>query len=93
LDADSGRYIHRCIDDRCPSPLDRRRPFILLLSAGIVAGLLLVPRGARLGVELGDRPAASATCEVRDITAGGPAQKRAAVAGKNYRDADVGGTT
>jgi len=58
-----------------------------------VAGLLLVPRGARLGVELGDRPAASATCEVRDITAGGPAQKRAAVTGKNYRDADVGATT
>jgi len=49
------------LSDRCPSPLGRRRPFILLLSAGIVAGLLLVPRGARLGVALGDRPT-SASC-------------------------------
>jgi len=44
------------LSDRCPSPLGRRRPFILLLSGGIVAGLLLVPRGARLGVVLGDHP-------------------------------------
>jgi len=49
------------LSDRCPSPLGRRRPFILLLSGGIVAGLLLVPRGASLGVSLGDHPA-SASC-------------------------------
>jgi len=49
------------LSDRCPSPLGRRRPFILLLSGGIVVGLLLVPRGASLGVALGDRPP-SASC-------------------------------
>jgi len=49
------------LSDRCPSPLGRRRPFILLLSAGIVVGLLLVPRGARVGVALGDHPS-SASC-------------------------------
>jgi len=47
------------LSDRCPSPLGRRRPFILLLSGGIVVGLLLVPRGASLGVTLGDHPCAS----------------------------------
>lgn len=35
--------------DRCPSKLGRRRPFILLLSAGIVVGLVLVPYGYKLG--------------------------------------------
>ena len=49
------------VSDQCPSPLGRRRPFILLLSGGIVAGLLLVPRGASLGVALGDHPP-SASC-------------------------------
>jgi len=49
------------LSDRCPSPLGRRRPFILLLSVGIVVGLLLVPRGARLGVTLGDH-SSSASC-------------------------------
>jgi len=47
------------LSDRCPSPLGRRRPFILLLSGGIVVGLLLVPRGASFGVALGDRPSAA----------------------------------
>ena len=59
------------LSDRCPSPLGRRRPFILLLSGGIVAGLLLVPRGARLGVTLGDRPpsapCAAASARFHDI--------------------------
>ena len=50
------------LSDRCPSPLGRRRPFILLLSGGIVVGLLLVPRGASLGVALGDRPPSAASC-------------------------------
>ena len=49
------------LSDRCPSPLGRRRPFILMLSGGIVVGLLLVPRGASFGVALGDRPP-SASC-------------------------------
>jgi len=66
------------LSDRCPSPLGRRRPFILLLSAGIVVGLLLVPRGARLGIALGDRPT-STSCvaspsEIRDTSGNGPRQ-------------------
>lgn len=36
--------------DRCSSRLGRRRPFILLLSAVIFIGLLLVPNGYRLGL-------------------------------------------
>ena len=36
--------------DRCSSRLGRRRPFILLLSAFIFIGLLLVPNGYRFGI-------------------------------------------
>lgn len=35
--------------DRCGSRLGRRRPFIILLSVGIIIGLILVPNGYRLG--------------------------------------------
>lgn len=42
------------ISDRCTSRLGRRRPFIIVLSVGIVAGLLLVPNGKDLGWKLGD---------------------------------------
>ena len=42
------------LSDRCPLKLGRRRPFILLLSIGIVIGLILVPNGEALGVRLGD---------------------------------------
>ncbi|KAJ8044154.1 Membrane-associated transporter protein [Holothuria leucospilota] len=38
--------------DRCGSRLGRRRPFILLLSTGIIIGLLLVPNGYRLGTAI-----------------------------------------
>nr|XP_054767294.1 membrane-associated transporter protein-like [Lytechinus pictus] len=38
--------------DRCSSRLGRRRPFILLLSAVIFIGLLLVPNGYRLGLTM-----------------------------------------
>uniref|UniRef100_A0A336M2T8 CSON000978 protein n=1 Tax=Culicoides sonorensis TaxID=179676 RepID=A0A336M2T8_CULSO len=42
------------ISDKCRSPLGRRRPFILILSIGIVLGLLFVPYGKVLGILLGD---------------------------------------
>ncbi len=35
--------------DRCPSKFGRRRPFIILLSAGIIIGLIFVPYGYRMG--------------------------------------------
>lgn len=37
------------LSDCCTSPLGRRRPFILLLSAGICLGLLLLPNAHLLG--------------------------------------------
>jgi len=40
------------LSDRCGSSLGRRRPFILLLSVGIVLGLVLVPHGQQIGVLL-----------------------------------------
>jgi len=42
------------LSDRCKSPLGRRRPFIILLSIGVVLGLLLVPNGKYLGKLMGD---------------------------------------
>ena len=43
------------LSDRCKSPLGRRRPFIILLSIGVVLGLLLVPNGKALGKMMGDK--------------------------------------
>ena len=43
------------LSDRCKSPLGRRRPFIILLSIGVVLGLLLVPNGKALGKLMGDK--------------------------------------
>ncbi|GAB6027731.1 hypothetical protein CHUAL_001967 [Chamberlinius hualienensis] len=37
------------LSDRCTSSLGRRRPFILLLSFGILLGLIFVPYGAAIG--------------------------------------------
>lgn len=42
------------ISDRCRLGFGRRRPIIILLSIGILAGLLLVPYGKELGIMLGD---------------------------------------
>ncbi|XP_023931348.1 proton-associated sugar transporter A-like [Lingula anatina] len=42
------------LSDRCRLKLGRRRPFILILSAGIVLGLILVPNGRDLGFLMGD---------------------------------------
>lgn len=42
------------LSDRCHLPWGRRRPFILLLSLGILIGLLLVPNGELIGYALGD---------------------------------------
>merc|ERR1719208_692640 len=43
------------LSDRCKSRLGRRRPFIILLSIGVVLGLLLVPNGKALGKLMGDK--------------------------------------
>ena len=43
------------LSDRCKSALGRRRPFIILLSIGVVLGLLLVPNGKDLGKIMGDK--------------------------------------
>lgn len=43
------------LSDRCRSNLGRRRPFIILLSIGVVLGLMLVPYGKLIGKRLGDR--------------------------------------
>ncbi|XP_055372316.1 proton-associated sugar transporter A-like isoform X2 [Condylostylus longicornis] len=42
------------ISDRCRLAFGRRRPLILILSVGILCGLLLVPHGKELGQVLGD---------------------------------------
>lgn len=42
------------VSDRCHHPLGRRRPFIILLSIGVLLGLLLVPNGEDIGYALGD---------------------------------------
>jgi len=42
------------LSDRCRSSLGRRRPFIILLSIGVVLGLILVPNGKTLGKMFGD---------------------------------------
>ncbi|XP_046982517.1 proton-associated sugar transporter A-like [Schistocerca americana] len=48
------------LSDRCRLPWGRRRPFIALLAAGVLLGLILVPNGADIGYALGDpRPAPS----------------------------------
>ncbi|XP_071531972.1 membrane-associated transporter protein-like isoform X2 [Panulirus ornatus] len=42
------------LSDNCRSKLGRRRPFIILLSIGIILGLILVPNGKAIGLGLGD---------------------------------------
>nr|XP_045588499.1 membrane-associated transporter protein-like isoform X2 [Procambarus clarkii] len=42
------------LSDNCRSRLGRRRPFIILLSIGIILGLVLVPNGKAIGLALGD---------------------------------------
>lgn len=42
------------MSDRCNSNFGRRRPFIVLLSIGVLLGLLLVPNGESLGYAFGD---------------------------------------
>lgn len=42
------------LSDRCHHPMGRRRPFIILLSIGVLMGLLLVPNGEDIGYALGD---------------------------------------
>lgn len=42
------------LSDNCRSKLGRRRPFIILLSIGIILGLILVPNGKLIGITMGD---------------------------------------
>jgi solute carrier family 45, member 1/2/4 len=42
------------VSDRCHHPMGRRRPFIILLSIGVLLGLLLVPNGEDIGYAMGD---------------------------------------
>lgn len=42
------------MSDRCRLKLGRRRPFILVMTAGIIFGLILVPNGEWLGLLMGD---------------------------------------
>ncbi|CAN7988807.1 unnamed protein product [Ixodes hexagonus] len=42
------------LSDTCSWRIGRRRPFIILLSVGMFAGLLLVPNGKEIGLALGD---------------------------------------
>lgn len=42
------------LSDRCRLAWGRRRPFIVLLAAGVLVGLILVPNGADLGYAMGD---------------------------------------
>uniref|UniRef100_A0A182PV64 Major facilitator superfamily associated domain-containing protein n=1 Tax=Anopheles epiroticus TaxID=199890 RepID=A0A182PV64_9DIPT len=42
------------LSDRCRSKFGRRRPFIMLLSLGVLLGLLLVPNGEDVGYAMGD---------------------------------------
>lgn len=44
------------MSDTCTSRMGRRRPFIVLLSLGMLLGLVLVPHGQDLGIALGDSP-------------------------------------
>ncbi|KAB0800203.1 hypothetical protein PPYR_05943 [Photinus pyralis] len=46
------------ISDRCQLKIGRRRPFIILMSIGVILGLLLVPNGEDLGYMAGDIPPA-----------------------------------
>lgn len=43
------------LSDRCRLRIGRRRPFIIIMSIGIVLGLGLVPNGEALGTLLGDQ--------------------------------------
>ncbi|KAK5649374.1 hypothetical protein RI129_000403 [Pyrocoelia pectoralis] len=46
------------ISDRCQFKIGRRRPFIILMSIGVLLGLLLVPNGEYFGYLAGDIPPA-----------------------------------
>ncbi|XP_078586644.1 solute carrier family 45 member 3-like [Branchiostoma floridae x Branchiostoma japonicum] len=45
--------------DQCQSRLGRRRPFILILSAGICLSLIFIPYGELIGNALGGKPSAT----------------------------------
>uniref|UniRef100_T1IUZ2 Major facilitator superfamily (MFS) profile domain-containing protein n=1 Tax=Strigamia maritima TaxID=126957 RepID=T1IUZ2_STRMM len=44
------------LSDNCTLKIGRRRPFIFILSIGIILGLILVPNGRDFGITIGDTP-------------------------------------
>nr|XP_023020596.1 proton-associated sugar transporter A [Leptinotarsa decemlineata] len=42
------------LSDRCHLSFGRRRPFIFIMSVGVLIGLILVPNGEKLGYMMGD---------------------------------------
>ncbi|XP_063229088.1 proton-associated sugar transporter A [Bacillus rossius redtenbacheri] len=57
------------LSDRCRLRAGRRRPFVLALAAGVLAGLVLVPNGELLGRALGDAPETSMHASTGNSTA------------------------
>ena len=55
------------LSDRCKFKLGRRRPFILLLSAGIIFGLIMVPNGRNIGILMGDKYVDNKLISSKDI--------------------------
>ncbi|XP_049870408.1 proton-associated sugar transporter A [Pectinophora gossypiella] len=69
------------LSDRCRSKFGRRRPFIVLMSIGVLLGLILVPNGEAIGYALGDQGPANRT-EVPSVL--GPRSSALENDGGNY---------
>jgi len=67
------------LSDRCRSNLGRRRPFIVLLSIGVVMGLILVPNGKLIGKKLGDQYPREDELERLEKNLTGPGGRRSAL--------------
>ncbi|CAK1598605.1 unnamed protein product [Parnassius mnemosyne] len=69
------------LSDRCNSKFGRRRPFIVLMSIGVLLGLILVPNGEAIGYVLGDQGNGNRT-EVPSVL--GPRSSALDTAGTNH---------
>lgn len=78
------------MSDRCKSNFGRRRPFIILLSIGVLLGLLLVPNGEILGYAFGDvNPNSNET----DFSTQSVLPHRATAQETTYQDDDISQTS